>query len=233
MDPSLAKQLFDRGGFLILLDMPEGSEFGIDYNSWSVGPKFKGVKMIPPGIHFIYFSAVSKEGSAAPRIGFFHEFKEHEVLVKRYDPQTEDIQMQEIPDEEQNRYRTNLVELDKFLGAYPYENYRVWFSLTNHISKTILDRLVPINGKITSQADLISMESSLNEAGEPGCSQKVDRQNPKRIRFSDEQGLPIMSERPGTEIRFTPIPRSRAAPGSGVIMIQFGMDATVRSFTFI
>lgn len=139
MDPALARELFERGGFLILLDLPEGSEFGIDYNSWTVGPNFKGVKMIPPGIHFIYYSSVSKEGSAAPRIGFFHEFKEGDVLVKRWDKKTEDIQLDEIPDEEQKRYRSNLKQFDKSLGAYPYENYRIWFSLTNHISKSIVE----------------------------------------------------------------------------------------------
>ena len=55
MDPELAKRLFAEGAVLVLLDVPERTEFGIDYNCWSVGPKFKGVKMIPPGLHFIYY----------------------------------------------------------------------------------------------------------------------------------------------------------------------------------
>ena len=55
MDQETARVLFREGGTLLFLDMPEGSEFGIDYNSWTVGPKFRGVKMIPPGIHYIYY----------------------------------------------------------------------------------------------------------------------------------------------------------------------------------
>lgn len=55
MDQETAKVLFKEGAVLLLLDMPEGSEFGIDYNSWTTGPKFRGVKMIPPGLHFIYY----------------------------------------------------------------------------------------------------------------------------------------------------------------------------------
>lgn len=51
----MARQLFAEGAVLVLLDMPEGTEFGIDYNSWHVGPKFKGIKMIPPGFHFIFY----------------------------------------------------------------------------------------------------------------------------------------------------------------------------------
>ena len=55
MDQPTARHLFDEGAIFLFLDVPVGTEFGIDYNSWQVGAKFKGVKMIPPGIHFIYY----------------------------------------------------------------------------------------------------------------------------------------------------------------------------------
>ena len=59
MDPELARRLFVEGAALVLLDVPQRTEFGIDCNSWSVGPKFKGVKMIPPGLHFIYYRCLA------------------------------------------------------------------------------------------------------------------------------------------------------------------------------
>ena len=55
MDPELAKKLFHEGATLFIIDVPQGTEFGIDYNSWTVGPNFKGVKMIPPGFHFVFY----------------------------------------------------------------------------------------------------------------------------------------------------------------------------------
>lgn len=55
MDPEVARQMFEEGGTLVLLGMPIGTEFGIDLNFWNVGEKFRGVKMIPPGLHFVYF----------------------------------------------------------------------------------------------------------------------------------------------------------------------------------
>lgn len=55
MNQDLARSLFEEGAALVLLDVPERTEFGIDYNCWTVGPKFKGVKMIPPGFHFIFY----------------------------------------------------------------------------------------------------------------------------------------------------------------------------------
>ena len=54
-DQDAARRLFAEGGFLVLLDVPVGTEVGIDYNSWTVGPLFRGIKMIPPGFHFVYY----------------------------------------------------------------------------------------------------------------------------------------------------------------------------------
>lgn len=50
-----AQWLFEEGATVVFLDVPPGTEFGVDYNSWKVGSEFKGVKMIPPGVHFIYY----------------------------------------------------------------------------------------------------------------------------------------------------------------------------------
>lgn len=58
LSQSDAQVLFREGAMFVFLDVPEKTEFGIDYNSWETGPKFKGVKMIPPGIHFIYYRQV-------------------------------------------------------------------------------------------------------------------------------------------------------------------------------
>ena len=82
MDSSTARQLFAQGGILIILDMPENSDFGIDYNSWTTGPKFQGVKMIPPGVHMVHYAAVgsrSSQGQQAPRSSFFLEIQPKQV----------------------------------------------------------------------------------------------------------------------------------------------------------
>lgn len=50
--------VFSESGFLILLDVPQGTEVGIDFNYWSVGPRFRGIKLIPPGFHFVYYRSV-------------------------------------------------------------------------------------------------------------------------------------------------------------------------------
>lgn len=55
MDQDTAQTLFKEGAIFVFLDVPVGTEFGIDYNSWNVGPEFRGVKMIPAGLHFVYY----------------------------------------------------------------------------------------------------------------------------------------------------------------------------------
>ena len=55
MDPEVAKKLFETGAFVILLDVPPGTEIGVDMQTWRSGPEFKGIKMIPSGLHFVYW----------------------------------------------------------------------------------------------------------------------------------------------------------------------------------
>ena len=55
MDQKSALKLFEEGAVIFFLDVPVGTEFGIDLNSWNTGEKFKGIKMIPPGVHYVYY----------------------------------------------------------------------------------------------------------------------------------------------------------------------------------
>ena len=56
---------------IIVHNLPIGTEFGIDYNSWYVGPRFCGLTAMPVGFHFIFTSSVNKEEQHSPRNGQF------------------------------------------------------------------------------------------------------------------------------------------------------------------
>ena len=105
MDQDVAQRLFLEGATLLFLDVPKGTEFGIDYNSWNVGTKFKGVKMIPPGFHFVFYSSVGKTGDTAPRTGLFHFFKRREIFVKKWDATVEDMVDVVLSEDELDGYR--------------------------------------------------------------------------------------------------------------------------------
>lgn len=134
MDQATARKLLQEGAFFIFLGLPEGTEFGIDMKSWNTGEKFRGVKMIPPGIHFIFYSPVSKTNDIAPRVGFFHNFKSGEVLVKKWDNKAEDISAEPVPEVEVVGLKENLMALDGFLGPYPYDIWEKWVKLTADIT---------------------------------------------------------------------------------------------------
>ncbi|VDO39523.1 unnamed protein product [Onchocerca flexuosa] len=108
------------------------------------------------------------------------------------------------------KVRSNLKSMDDGLAPYPFETYLSWFSLSNYITEKTVERLRPENqcSRITGQAELITLETEMMEKegvhGHP--SSCVDRDHPLRIRFVDEDGLPIMKIRDGFQIRFTELP---------------------------
>ncbi|KAG8446199.1 hypothetical protein GDO86_013884 [Hymenochirus boettgeri] len=206
MDPELARQLFFEGATLVILGVPEGSEFGIDYNSWQVGPKFKGVKMVPPGVHFIHYSVVGKGGGlgeTSPRSSMFLHLEQRDIRLLNWDPQEE--LMFAAPPEEAEKLRENLPSLDPFLGPYPYQSMRRWVSLSNHIKKDSVMRLQPVCGTIFSFPEVIPIEA---------MTHTEDRAQHNLPRYDDvcqsyKEGiarLPKMKQKEGTEIRFSCIP---------------------------
>ncbi|CAB3404407.1 unnamed protein product [Caenorhabditis bovis] len=208
LPPEIVNYMYEHGAFLLFLDFPEGSEFGIDYKSWKTGEKFRGLKMIPPGVHFVYCSIQS-----APRIGFFHTFKSGEILVKKWNKKNEDFEDQLMTDENIREKKNQLKNMDSSLAPYPYENYRSWYALTDFVTEQTVERVKPLKGRITAQAELVSLETSFMENSkdneEMSCNPRVDREHPVRTRFVDQNGLPIMKIREGYEIRFQEIPQLR------------------------
>jgi A1 cistron-splicing factor AAR2 len=83
MDNATALEQFTHGAFFIFDHAPQGMDFGIDQHAWTIGPRFKGVKMIPPGLHFIHYGFAN---DMRPRVGFFHFFQSKQVRVSPSTP---------------------------------------------------------------------------------------------------------------------------------------------------
>ena len=47
-----------------------------------MGPLFKGVKMLPPGTHFVGYNAGNKYNEYAPTTGFFLHLQPRQVEVR-------------------------------------------------------------------------------------------------------------------------------------------------------
>ncbi len=58
--------------------------------SFVVGPRFRGVKMLPPGPHLVSYNAASGGGAElAPTTAFFAHVPARGVLVRRWDAAAE------------------------------------------------------------------------------------------------------------------------------------------------
>ncbi|KAI9030446.1 A1 cistron-splicing factor [Hyaloraphidium curvatum] len=172
MDNDTLVRLFETGAIVLFLDAPLGLEFGIDYSSWETGPRFRGAKLIPPGLHFVYYSARSKAGETAVRTGFFAFLEPKQIVVKQWNPETEDVfEDSELDPDQVERYKFNIREFEPYLGPYPLipdepgapNMYHRWLVQTSYISKDALKRILPPSGKVSG----MTSTSLLSEVPEP------------------------------------------------------------------
>lgn len=115
MPPELAQQLLCDGAILIVAGCPTGTEFGIDLNAYIVDDNFRGVKMIPAGVHYVYTASRGPYGDSALRVGFLHYFRRQEIVIREWDADKEELRIRRSENEatEQERIRHNIQELDK------------------------------------------------------------------------------------------------------------------------
>eukprot|EP00752_Nemacystus_decipiens_P008371 g7483.t1 len=166
MDEQEARQRLLEGGYFVALGVPPGVEFGIDLKSYTTGPQFKGVKMIPPGLHFAHFG--SGEGE---KQGIFFRSWAGSVAATQWDASAEDLVDAQtcLPDGAMRALRESVLrlEMDANLGPHPFEQLAAWLNLTNCITDSVLERCgVPVGAKVLAG-------SSAAEPGEPG-SEPID-----------------------------------------------------------
>ncbi|XP_065322520.1 protein AAR2 homolog [Gordionus sp. m RMFG-2023] len=147
MDPNLINALATNCGCILILDLPIGTTFGIDINCWNTDTKFKGIKLIPPGLHFIFTNSNDSHGNSSFRSGFFHWFESKDIQIKQWCKNSEVLLDNELSHEEALKYKSNILSFDQDLAPYPYDSFKKWTSLTNYITKDILNKL---NSKIIS-----------------------------------------------------------------------------------
>lgn len=133
-----AKRHLFSGGFLVILDAPKaGFTFSIDLHTWTTGPIFRGIKMVPPGIHLFSVSL----GDTAPKQSFWRDFKAGQVVAFQYNDQAEEIR--ELPEQARRTVEGSILEMDPYMAPYPMESLKPWESLSNRISMDTLSQVIP------------------------------------------------------------------------------------------
>ncbi|XP_057686173.1 protein AAR2 homolog [Corythoichthys intestinalis] len=228
MDPDVARRLFEEGATLVLMGVPQGTEFGIDCKSWQVGPRFRGVKMIPPGLHFLNYCSVNSPscgGEVGPKTGLFLHLKPRDILLANWDPKEEDLDFSASHNmEEVGRIRANLQDLDPYLGPYPYEVMRKWVSLSDRLSEEVAINLQPLSGRVRAYSDVVP-ETEFRHTKDRAEQPRNDTACQTMREGLDR--LPKMKEREGTQLRFSAIPEKTYPPGATPAQItQCSLDFT-------
>ncbi|XP_011097134.1 protein AAR2 homolog [Sesamum indicum] len=175
MDPETALEFVKHGATLLLLDVPQYTLIGIDTQMFSSGPNFKGIKMIPPGIHFVYYSSANREGSEfSPVVGFFIDATPSQVIVRKWD-------QNKMLEEEEGRYSDAVkrLEFDKQLGPYTLSQYGDWKRLSSYITKDTVERIEPIGGEIS-----VACESEMVGKFSKSAMEKALAEQLKSSKFS-------------------------------------------------
>lgn len=165
----------EHGCSVLCLGCSEGMLFGIDYSAWSVGPQFMGVKLIPPGLHYVYCSASAAEDIGICRSGFFLHMKPKDVAVFRWDPENEELIRPE--NEESVRYADGVrsFDFDRNLGPYPLELREQWAELTRHTTAELVQKIEPISGRVRSK------RAEYDAATNPKAAEDMDVEKPTEI----------------------------------------------------
>ncbi|KAK7300712.1 hypothetical protein RJT34_11560 [Clitoria ternatea] len=154
MDSQTAMELVKQGVTLLFLDVPQYTLIAIDTQMFYAGPAFKGIKMIPSGTHFVYYSSSSRDGKEfSPIVGFFIDAGPSEVIIRKWDQQEE--RLVKVSEEEEERYSQAVksLEFDRQLGPYNLSHYEDWKRLSNFITKSVIERLEPIGGEISVECE--------------------------------------------------------------------------------
>ncbi|ETW08543.1 hypothetical protein H310_01103, partial [Aphanomyces invadans] len=149
-------------GTVVCLEVPVGSEFGIDYEAFRTADKFRGVKLIPPGLHFIFYASNGdNDNGHGIRQGFFVEIKPNDVVIRTWSSETEElVPMTREADIENLTRAVHGFQLDGNLGAYPQKHAKSWHRLSKYITKDILAKCgLTVGGTISpGDPDAVSLD---------------------------------------------------------------------------
>lgn len=200
----MAHQLFTT---LLLLDLPPKSFVGIDLASFTTTDRFQGIKLIPPGLHFVYYSA---QGDMSLRAGFWFRATNTNrvaVIVTKYDAAQEKlIGEPEMDTEEVIRIRANLGALyNDHLTIYrqPARDGAVgnttpeaeqWEALCDYADDAVLLRCLGVGWRCSSVS-----------------SSKVDRDQEEEKLMGLLKGVDVIAE-----IEWTPVDLKRTWPEGAI-----------------
>ena len=169
---------------VLLLNLPPSALAGIDLLSFTTTPRFRGVKDLPSGWHFV-FTGTSTTFSL--RHGIWFRVNDRELTVTSWHQQNEQLSI--VTDEAENlRWRANIGEVWEN-GLTPYRQSSTakseaqdlsgdWLQLTSYIADTLLQRITQGDSKCLHLTSASSAAQDLDDI--PGLSSSESKTHPEK-----------------------------------------------------
>lgn len=151
--------------FIIVPNAPSGLEFGINCISYELGIKFKGISMVPTGLHFIYHNI-----GFGMRQGFFIRISSKvDVVILPWNNDAEEIlPVCDLSNEAIENLYGEIAQglLNENLGAYSFSQHHNWLNLSSFITSAVLTRascseLNIIYGESANEGEVSSSSESI------------------------------------------------------------------------
>lgn len=165
------QKFYNSAGFFILNNLPISTQFSIDGHSSLTGPRFQGLKLIPPGFHLITFLPGPKRNNESSqdhhisqqlKHGIIRFFKPQEIVIRSYDEGEETIHRARDEEPETISSIDHMKSIDSGLAPYPIERYPIWKSLTSFIQPDLVEEVFGFDVRGDSMIDSLMCNEQEN-----------------------------------------------------------------------
>jgi A1 cistron-splicing factor AAR2 len=129
-------------GTVVILDARAGAELGVDLRSWTLGPAFLGIKLVPPGVRLLHYRTRGAAGGAEQGAshGMLLAVQPGRTVALRWLAAADELVPVSEPEQAGVEAAVRSGELDARLGPYDLERFAEWQALSGCIDEAALAR---------------------------------------------------------------------------------------------
>jgi A1 cistron-splicing factor AAR2 len=182
---STLPSIMETTAAVLLLDLPSSALAGIDLLSFTTTPRFRGVKDLPSGWHFVFTGSST---AFSVRHGLWFRVQDrHQLTITRWHPRDETLST--VTDEaEKLRWRANIGEVWE-RGLTPYRQSSTtkdevqdlsgdWLQLTSYVSEALLCRITQGESESLHLTSASSAAQDLDDI--PGLASSESKTHPEK-----------------------------------------------------
>ena len=176
LTPEEALQLYPKTGVILLINSPKGISIGLDNQEWQVTDRFRGFKLVPPGMHYLHYTL--SEEKHMFRVGLCLWVVPGQIVVKEWSPEADTFLDMLDTDKKDSTFSSpgycesvRNLDLDPFLGPYCQEGKALWKESTYFVTEDLVNKLVPKNKLIGNTL----MENRLEEERQKAIEETINK----------------------------------------------------------